>query len=41
MKAMIAAGAAGVHSEDQLASEKKCGHLGGKVLDPDRQHIRR
>src|SRR3954463_3375210 len=34
MKAMIAAGAAGVHWEDQLASEKKCGHLGGKVLIP-------
>ncbi|MCB9797372.1 MAG: isocitrate lyase [Alphaproteobacteria bacterium] len=34
MKAMIAAGAAGVHFEDQLASEKKCGHLGGKVLVP-------
>src|SRR4029453_6024030 len=37
MKAMIAAGAAGVHWEDQLASEKKCGHLGGKVLIPTRQ----
>ncbi|GIU98833.1 MAG: hypothetical protein KatS3mg014_0449 [Actinomycetota bacterium] len=36
MKAMIEAGAAGVHFEDQLASEKKCGHLGGKVLVPDR-----
>ena len=35
MKAMIEAGAAGVHFEDQLASEKKCGHLGGKVLVPD------
>ena len=35
MKAMIEAGAAGVHCEDQLASEKKCGHLGGKVLVPD------
>src|ERR1700746_2012641 len=34
MKAMIEAGAAGVHFEDQLASEKKCGHLGGKVLIP-------
>jgi len=34
-KSMIAAGAAGVHLEDQLASEKKCGHLGGKVLIPD------
>ena len=40
MKAMIAAGAAGVHWEDQLASEKKCGHLGGKVLVPTAQHIR-
>jgi isocitrate lyase len=40
MKAMIAAGAAGVHFEDQLASEKKCGHLGGKVLIPTGQHIR-
>jgi isocitrate/methylisocitrate lyase len=40
MKAMIAAGAAGVHWEDQLASEKKCGHLGGKVLIPTSQHIR-
>jgi len=40
MKAMIAAGAAGVHFEDQLASEKKCGHLGGKVLVPTGQHIR-
>jgi isocitrate lyase len=37
---MIAAGAAGVHWEDQLASEKKCGHLGGKVLIPTGQHIR-
>ena len=35
MKSMIEAGAAGVHFEDQLASEKKCGHLGGKVLVPD------
>ena len=34
MKAYIEAGAAGVHFEDQLASEKKCGHLGGKVLIP-------
>jgi isocitrate lyase len=34
MKAFIEAGAAGVHFEDQLASEKKCGHLGGKVLIP-------
>jgi len=40
MKAMIEAGAAGVHWEDQLASEKKCGHLGGKVLIPTAQHIR-
>jgi isocitrate lyase len=40
MKAMIEAGAAGVHFEDQLASEKKCGHLGGKVLIPMQQHIR-
>src|SRR6266508_1620430 len=39
-KAMIAAGAAGVHFEDQLASEKKCGHLGGKVLVPTAQFIR-
>ncbi len=40
MKSMIAAGAAGVHFEDQLASEKKCGHLGGKVLVPTTQHVR-
>ncbi|TCZ64393.1 isocitrate lyase [Roseicella aquatilis] len=40
MRAMIEAGAAGVHFEDQLASEKKCGHLGGKVLVPIQQHIR-
>src|SRR6201996_6234254 len=40
MKAMIEAGAAGVHFEDQLASEKKCGHLGGKVLVPISQHVR-
>jgi isocitrate lyase len=40
MKSMIAAGAAGVHFEDQLASEKKCGHLGGKVLVPTSQHVR-
>jgi isocitrate lyase len=40
MKGMIAAGAAGVHWEDQLASEKKCGHLGGKVLVPTSQHVR-
>ncbi len=38
-KAYINAGAAGVHFEDQLASEKKCGHMGGKVLIPVRQHI--
>ena len=40
MKGMIAAGAAAVHWEDQLASEKKCGHLGGKVLVPTAQHVR-
>ncbi|WP_206452985.1 isocitrate lyase [Aurantimonas marina] len=40
MKAFIEAGAAGVHYEDQLASEKKCGHLGGKVLIPTKAHIR-
>ncbi|MDQ4019933.1 MAG: isocitrate lyase [Actinomycetota bacterium] len=40
MGAMIEAGAAGVHFEDQLASEKKCGHLGGKVLVPTSQFIR-
>jgi isocitrate lyase len=40
MKAMIEAGAAGVHFEDQLASEKKCGHLGGKVLVPTSTFIR-
>jgi len=40
MRSMIEAGAAGVHWEDQLASEKKCGHMGGKVLVPTRQHIR-
>jgi isocitrate lyase len=40
MKAMIEAGAAGVHFEDQLSSEKKCGHLGGKVLVPTSQHVR-
>jgi isocitrate lyase len=40
MKSMIASGAAGVHWEDQLASEKKCGHLGGKVLVPTSQHVR-
>ncbi len=40
MKAMIEAGAAGVHFEDQLSSEKKCGHLGGKVLVPTSHFIR-
>lgn len=40
MKAYIEAGAAGVHFEDQLASEKKCGHLGGKVLIPSQAAIR-
>jgi isocitrate lyase len=40
IKAMIEAGAAGVHLEDQLASEKKCGHMGGKVLIPTSQAIR-
>ncbi|MCL5965302.1 MAG: isocitrate lyase [Deinococcus sp.] len=40
MKGMIEAGAAGVHWEDQLSSEKKCGHLGGKVLIPTSQHVR-
>ena len=40
MKAMIRAGAAGVHFEDQLSSEKKCGHLGGKVLIPTQQAVR-
>ncbi len=40
MSQMIDAGAAGVHWEDQLASEKKCGHMGGKVLVPTSQHIR-
>jgi isocitrate lyase len=39
MKAMIAAGASGVHFEDQLASAKKCGHMGGKVLVPTREAI--
>src|SRR5690606_18502031 len=38
-KAMIEAGAAGVHFEDQLASAKKCGHMGGKVLVPTREAI--
>ena len=40
MRAYIGAGAAGVHYEDQLASEKKCGHMGGKVLIPTQAHIR-
>lgn len=40
MRSMIEAGAAGVHFEDQLAAEKKCGHLGGKVLVPTSQFIR-
>jgi isocitrate/methylisocitrate lyase len=40
MKAMIEAGAAGVHFEDQLAAEKKCGHMGGKVLVPTGQFVR-
>ena len=40
MRAMIDAGAAAVHFEDQLSSEKKCGHLGGKVLVPTAQFIR-
>lgn len=41
MKAMIAAGAAGVHFEDQLASVKKCGHMGGKVLVPTQEAIQK
>ena len=41
MKALIAAGAAGVHFEDQLASAKKCGHMGGKVLVPAREFIQK
>lgn len=40
MKGMIESGAAGVHYEDQLASEKKCGHLGGKVLVPTSQFVK-
>ena len=40
MKAYLEAGAAGVHFEDQLAAEKKCGHMGGKVLVPTSQHVR-
>jgi len=39
-KSFILAGAAGVHFEDQLAAEKKCGHMGGKVLVPTSQHVR-
>ena len=39
MKAMIDAGASGVHFEDQLASVKKCGHMGGKVLVPTREAV--
>jgi len=39
-KSFIRAGAAGVHLEDQLAAEKKCGHMGGKVLVPTSQHVR-
>jgi isocitrate lyase len=39
-KSFIQAGAAGVHYEDQLAAEKKCGHMGGKVLVPTSQHVR-
>jgi isocitrate lyase len=41
MKAMIDAGAAGVHLEDQLASVKKCGHMGGKVLLPTQEHVQK
>ena len=40
MKSMIEAGASGVHFEDQLSSEKKCGHLGGKVLLPTQTAVR-
>src|SRR4029078_426600 len=41
MKAMIDAGAAGGHFEDQLASVKKCGHMGGKVLVPTQEHVQK
>lgn len=41
MKAMIEAGAAGVHFEDQLASAKKCGHMGGKVLVPTQENVQK
>ena len=41
MKAMIEAGAAGVHFEDQLASVKKCGHMGGKVLVPTQEAVQK
>jgi isocitrate lyase len=41
MRAMIDAGAAGVHFEDQLASVKKCGHMGGKVLVPTQEHVQK
>ncbi|MFN8589384.1 MAG: isocitrate lyase [Candidatus Eisenbacteria bacterium] len=41
MKALIEAGAAGVHFEDQLASAKKCGHMGGKVLVPTREFVQK
>ncbi len=41
MKAMIEAGAAGVHFEDQLAAVKKCGHMGGKVLVPTQEAIQK
>ena len=41
MKAMIDSGAAGVHFEDQLASVKKCGHMGGKVLVPTQEHVQK
>ena len=41
MKRMISAGAAGVHFEDQLASVKKCGHLGGKVLVPTQEAVQK